>query len=362
MRILFYISTIKAGGAARVMTNLANQLADDPIEKNEIYLLTNFSGENEYELSNKVIRYTIDLYETDENRIKKNIRRCRIIRRWVKQIIPDIVVSFMSENDARNYFATRGLCVHTVMSVRNDPAILFRGILKNKLFKYIYSHADGVVFQTEDARKWFGSSFRTYNRIIMNQTAKKFYEEERNSYPQGIVTLGSFLPKKNHMLLIRAFSKVADEVSDDLWIYGNGKLKEDYISLIIELNLQQRVHLCDFSKEPHKILANAKLFVLSSDHEGMPNVLLEALACGVPTISTDCPCGGPRMIIKNRENGILVPISDVDALAEAMREVLLDENLQKSMSLNARKDAAQFKPDIVYHEWLDFLKKLLEEN
>lgn len=360
MKLLFYISTIRAGGAARVMTNLANQLAEDNSMINEIYLLTNFADETEYALSDKVIRYTIDVDETHENRIKKNIRRCRQIRKYVKDITPDAVVSFMSENDMRNYFATRGLKTRTVMSVRNDPAVLFRGGLRKILFRYIYNHADGVVFQTDEARKWFGSSFKPYRRIIINQTAKKFYEVERSDIPCGIVALGSFLPKKNHILLIRAFSKIADEISDDLWVYGEGKLREEYVKLIEELKLSDRIHLCEFSNNPEEVLSRAKLFVLSSNHEGMPNVLLEALACGVPSISTDCPCGGPKMIIDNEKNGMLVPVADVDALAQAMKKVLLDEKLQRTLSQNARKSALKYAPDVIYGEWKDFLIKVTE--
>ena len=359
MRLLFYISTIRAGGAARVMTNLANKLADDEKEKNEIFFLTNFLDSTEYVLSNKIIRQTIDEKETHDNIITKNLRRCCKIRKYVKIISPDIVVSFMSENDARNYVATRGLGVRTVMSVRNDPTILFKGNIKSALFKFVYNHADGVVFQTEDARNWFGLDFRPSNKIIINQTARKFYEIDRSDCPQGIVTLGSYMPKKNHKLLISAFSKIADVVSDDLWIYGDGELKAEYKRLIDTFNLEKRIHLCEFTKEPEQILSRTKLFVLSSDHEGMPNVLLEALACGVPTISTDCPCGGPRMIIENGENGMLVPIGDVDAMSNAMKKVLLDEKLQRSMGKKARESALKFSPDVIYREWNSFLKNVI---
>lgn len=359
MKLLFYISTIRSGGAARVMTNLANQFAEDG---NDIYFLTNFADSMEYVLSKKVTRETIDETELNDNIIKKNARRCYRLRNYIKKIKPDVVISFMPENDARNYISTRGLKVRTVMSVRNDPKILFKGSIKKRLFRYIYNHADAVVFQTEDARNWFGDNFKPYNRIIMNQTAKKFYEVERSNCPQGIVTLGSFLPKKNHKLLIKAFSKIVDIVSDDLWIYGNGELEDEYIRLVMELNIQNRVHICNYSETPQLILAKAKLFVLSSNYEGMPNVLLEALACGVPTISTDCPCGGPRMVLENKKNGILVPINDANKLADAMKKILLDEQLQLSLSINARKKAELFAPETVYRIWYEFVNEIVERN
>ena len=360
MRILFYISTIKGGGAARVMTNLANCFANDSDLKAEVFLLTNFTADVEYTLSENVNRSYIEEKETSENRIKKNIRRCLALRRAIKKMNPDIVVSFMQENDVRNLVANIGLKnVKSVMSVRNDPQVLFSGWLRNRIFRFVYNHADGVVFQTEEARKWFGENFRPKSKVIINQTAEKFYNVKRFDSVKGIVTFGSYLPKKNHSLLIRAYAKIANDIKDDLYIYGNGTLEQDYKRLIDELKLTKRVHLCGVTDHPETILASSKLFVLSSDHEGMPNVLLEALASGIPCISTDCPCGGPKAVIDNMENGILVPTNDVDALADAMRLVLLNEDLQNKLGLQAKERALRFKPDVVYDEWKDFFNEIM---
>ena len=206
--------------------------------------------------------------------------------------------------------------------------------------------------------RWFGNGFRPLSKVIINQTAEKFYETERDAKPQGIVTLGSYLPKKNHKLLIQAYSKIADSIKDDLYIYGTGNLENEYIKLIDALDVRNRVHLCEVSNQPEKILAKARVFVLSSDHEGMPNALLEALAVGIPCISTDCPCGGPSAVIRTMENGILVPVNDVDSLAEAMRIVLSDDDLQIRLGTTARKRALSFKPDVIYNEWKNFFLEL----
>lgn len=360
MKLLFYISTIKAGGAARVMTNLASMLAEDSQMSNEIYLLTNFRNNIEYQLSDRVIRYSIDSEEKQENRVIKNIRRCLKLRKLIKEICPEIVISFMTENDMRSYLATRRLHVKTVMSVRNDPNVLFKKKSMKIVFRYIYNCADGVVFQTEDAKNWFGYRFRPYNKIIMNQTANKFYKVMRSRNPYGIVTLGSFLPKKNHMLLIRAFSFIADAITDDLWIYGEGMMKEKYDKLIQQLGLERRVHIQDFTDKPEEILSRAKIFVLSSDYEGMPNVLLEALASGVACISTDCPCGGPRMVINDGENGILTPVGDAEALADAMKELIFNKEKRDMMEEKGRESAERFAPNKIYNEWKDFFTDVME--
>ena len=109
------------------------------------------------------------------------------------------------------------------------------------------------------------------------------------------------------------------------------------------------------------MLSSSKCFVLSSDYEGMPNALLEALAVGVPSISTDCPCGGPRCIIENGVNGYLTPVGDAGALSRAMDSLLSDEELCKSFSAKAREMSGAYRTEAVFSQWREFVEKIISK-
>jgi glycosyltransferase involved in cell wall biosynthesis len=108
-----------------------------------------------------------------------------------------------------------------------------------------------------------------------------------------------------------------------------------------------------------EVLAGAKLFVLSSDYEGMPNALMEALAMGVPSIATDCPCGGPRMLIRDKKNGFLFPVGDRRALAGLLAELLSDEETRERVGEAARVRAKEFHTQKVFSIWEDYVTKIV---
>ena len=217
---------------------------------------------------------------------------------------------------------------------------------------------DGIVFQTPEAQAWFPKSIQNKSTIIANLVAEKFYQVKRSQRPQHIVSCGRLHRQKNHTLLIRAFAKLADKYpQENLLIYGKGDLESSLNQLIEQLGLQKRVFLMGQSTDVAKVLSQAKLFVLSSDYEGMPNALMEALVAGVPSISTDCPCGGPRELIQHGKNGLLVPCNDENALVRAMDQLLSNPQLAAKMGENARHGAQQFKPEIIVKQWEEFLQK-----
>ena len=178
-----------------------------------------------------------------------------------------------------------------------------------------------------------------------------------------MVTLGRLCVQKNHKLLVDAFKKIADKHSDvNLLIYGIGTsedVTESCRSYIEYYGLNDRVHLMGQTMRSQDVLASARCFVLSSDYEGMPNALLEALVVGVPSISTDCPCGGPRTLIENGKNGLLVPVNDVDRLAEAMDKVLSDRDFAEELGRSAKESALKYRREIVFNEWKTFVEDVI---
>ena len=240
MKLLFYISTIRGGGAARVMTNLANQFV---LDGNKVYFVTNFPTEEEYFLENEIIRYSLEAAESKQNPLVKNYKRILALRGIIKINMPDIVISFMHDNDVRAYAATRGLQTKLLLSVRNDPNKLYKAKLKEKIGRYVYGHADAVVFQTEDAKAWFGM-IKGKAKIIYNQVAPVFYQVTRNEKEcKDIVTTGKFMLQKNHRMLMQAFCMIAEEIDANLIIYGDGKLRGDYEKFIVQNNMKDRIFI-----------------------------------------------------------------------------------------------------------------------
>ena len=195
----------------------------------------------------------------------------------------------------------------------------------------------------------------------MNQVAEKFFSVKKEKEDYYVAT-GRLNQQKNYPMMIRAFARFVKDYPDEkLYIYGNGDLREELNELIKNLNVERNILLKGPSNDIPDVLKNAKGFLLSSNYEGIPNGLLEAMAVGVPCISTDCPCGGPKMIINHNENGLLIPVGDEDKLYEALC-CLENEDLRKKISTNAKKSAESFKPDVIYENWEKYLKEVVGEK
>jgi len=175
-----------------------------------------------------------------------------------------------------------------------------------------------------------------------------------------IVNVGKLSSQKNQTFLVQAFAKIADKFLEyQLHIYGEGDKRSELEALSQELDLQDRVILKGNVSGLAKQIEDAALFVLSSDYEGMPNALMEAMAMGIPSISTDCPCGGPDFLIQNGENGVLVPVGDVECLANTMEKLLQDREMADMLGCNAVKIADVLHPDVVHENWKHYIEQFL---
>jgi len=170
-----------------------------------------------------------------------------------------------------------------------------------------------------------------------------------------LISAGRLVKQKNFACLLHAFRLVADQNPGvRLTILGKGELEEELLKLIKRLNLEKRVRICH-SANPFKYMKKADIFVLSSLWEGYPNVLLEAFACGTPLISADCP-SGPREIIENDKDGILVTPNNPEALARAIKRLLDDENMRTSFGLaGSDKVSEKHGLQVIVPQYTDFL-------
>lgn len=356
-KIICYIDIMAStGGAQRVMKNLVTYLIDKGYS---VVLVNDFDigNENSFDIPDKVKRVYLRK-DNKGNPISKNIERIVKLRQLVKKEKPDILLSFLGAPNIRSVLATVGLDVKKIISVRNDPKYEYgksqiSKIAVNLLFRYV----DGCVFQTEDAKSYFNKKLQCKSRVILNPVDEIFFRTKRSESCNGIVTVGRLEAQKNHKLLLQAYSNLLkrDKDIEDLYIYGDGSLKGELEEFIYKNRLKNKVHLLGKVSNVAEILSKSKLFILSSDFEGLPNALMEAMASGTPVVSTDCPCGGPKMLIKGRNTGILVRCDDVKALEEAINGVIYDKEKLKQMSVAVREAAKSFESSKIFKEWEEYL-------
>ena len=359
-KIVFFINTIQGGGAERVIVQLANAFANDIFD---VVMVTSFAVNGEFQLDSKIKRIILEESGEEKSIIKRNVGRILKLRRICKREKADVIVSFMAESNVRAVISTFGLSTKSIISVRNDPNRDYEGILGKLVGKYLLPFSDGCVFQTSDARAWFPKRLQNKSKIIFNAVKADFFSEEYcPSNNSLVVSVGRLEPQKNHKLLIDAI-KIAKDCIPTIKciIYGEGKQREELEKYISELDLKQHIELPGEVKNVNKVLKRADVFVLSSEYEGMPNALLEALAIGVPSISTDCPCGGPKMLAEDFNACTVVPLNDAVALSNEIVYLLENEKIREDIHRKTKAAANIFKPVAVYEEWKEYLTEVWED-
>ena len=350
MKCLLHISVISGGGAERVLCQLSNHL----VKSSEVILLISRKTKFEYELDSKIKK----VYLEDELKRVSFVNQIRFIRLMIQKESPDVCISFLPEPNFRLLLAKIGLKVKTLISVRNDPEKEYSSFIYKRLAYFLYPMADGIVFQTEGARKWFPDRIQRKSQIIMNQVSSTFFLT-RHIEEQYFVATGRLSAQKNYYLMIDAFSKIIQKYPDEqLRIYGDGELKDELQAYIDNLNADNNIMLMGRTDDIAGVLSHAKGFLLSSDFEGMPNGLLEALAVGIPCVSTDCPCGGPDTVIENDVNGILTPVNDVNEFHKAILEIVENTTSRLEMGRKAKIKAKDFSPEKVFEDWMTYIDKL----
>lgn len=357
MNIVFYLGSMNNGGAERVVANLCNRLCND----NNIMILTSVRKSTVYHLDKKIVVKSLDHSEKISlNIIKKNIERLRRLIFEVQNFNADILISFLSEPCFRSILVKRKIGIPVIICQRNDPREEYKNFVYRILMKRLYPKAEGAVFQTEEQKRFFPMKLQQKAIVIANPVADEYICDDY-TYPLNhkIIAVGRLDTQKNFQLLIRAFKKFSKEHLDyTLQIYGEGPERETLEKLIIRYGLEDKVFLCGRVKDIKNKLLEAEFFVLSSDYEGMPNALIEAMTLGIPVISTNCPCGGPAELISNENMGILVQVRDEKALAMAMSRYARNHDLAEKYGRNAKNILQKVSPDSVTKRWILYINEV----
>lgn len=361
-RIVFHLNCLERGGAERVVSNLAGQFVSNGYE---VYIATEWQGEDEYEIDSRIKRVHVGLTKEQEkhNRARKFVDRIMNLRKFVRQIDPDIVIAFARKANYRALTSTIGIKVPVVISVRINPIGWYDKLSDKIQIPLLFPRAAGCVFQTPDQRDFFPEYLQKKSRIILNPISDKFIG---NPLPKKrekkVVHSGRLVDFKNQMMLLRAFQKV-HEIHPDyvLEVYGPDSFdgtKEKLETYIKENHAEDYIKLMGGSDQLEKDMINGTVAAFSSDYEGMPNAMLEAMALGLPVVATDCPPGGPRMVIHSGENGILVPVNDEQAMADAIVKLIENPELAKQYGNEAAKIGLQAGSELIFQQWKDYLEEI----
>lgn len=369
-RVTLVIYALGRGGAERIITELANHWAE---KEHEVRLVT-FAPDTEspYALNPKVRRECLQFGGTSPtvlHAVFRNFSALSRLRRTFRTQRPDVVLSFMTRANVLTLLAGWRLKCRKIISERIDPRFAHVSPIWRLARRMSYGLASRIVVQTDAVRAWgAGVSAAWRCAVIPNPLSRSFNDEPLSASDlrrtSGLPTtvriligMGRLESQKGFDLLIRAFSDC--HVHHPQWhlvIVGEGQERGRLLEFARDCGVGAQVHFPGLSQSPRQWLQQADLFVLSSRYEGFPNVLLEAMACGLPVVSFACP-SGPDEIIRDGEDGVLVKNGDIRELGRTLDTLMGDNARRAELGDNARRNVQRYSPAAVLPLW----DKLLEE-
>lgn len=345
--------SLSNNGAERVFAELSNEWAREGHYVTVIQFERNAFGSESFELDSKVNEITLD-HKCIANKLKRYFLYLRDIRKYLKDHQNAVVISFSFTTQVIVAIASIFLKNRIIFSERNDPNSCPYSKITRKLRDLSFYKADRIVFQTEDAKAYFPRSIQRRGTIIVNPINPLLPEVYKGDRRKTIITASRLRPQKNLSMLIEAFSIFHTSFPDyEVEIYGIGEELELLEQVAFDKGVADRVHFMGFSSEVNEKMRDAAMYVCSSDYEGISNSMLEALGMGIPTISTDCPIGGARQVIKDHENGILVPVRDTKALYRAMVEIAGNKGLSLKLTRNSCLVREEYNVERIAMQWVD---------
>ena len=349
------------GGAERVVSNLANSL----IDSYEVTIILLFKNKPFYNLDNRIqLLYCSDEYVINKTRIKSILIQLQLIYKiysHIKKNDVKLAIGFMTTTNIFSVIASKMANIPCIVSERIHPdySSLTRFWIRIRLFIYPFSYK--VIVQTEAIKDYYLSFLEEDKlQIIKNPLSDSLIakSDPKINRKPIILSVGRLSHQKNHQMLIEAFSEM-DLKNWQLHIIGEGRKRNDYEKLISNHGLEQRVKLIGNVTNIADYYNASSIFAFTSNFEGFPNALTEAMAFGMACISTDCP-SGPSELIKDNENGYLIPVGDKVKLKERLHSLITDETIREKFGAEAIKSTATYLTKNVTSEWENLFNTVLK--
>lgn len=353
-KYLFVINNLKANGAERVMSLIVNKVCRGGGDVTLLFLKEKLI---EYPIDERVKVVTIGDYENGKT--GSPLRSLVTLRKILKKINPDIVLSFLTTCNIYACLSAFGLGIPVIVSERNTPNLDCTSRKRRKIRDFAYKLAKGFIFQTEEAKKVFSEKIQKRSIVIPNPVKDELPLSDMKFDSRKIVAAGRLVKQKNYRMMLDAFALfLSSHEGYSLHIFGDGEEKEELISYTKTLNISKEVIFHGAVKNVHDQIKDASMFLLSSDFEGISNSLLEALAMGLPVVSTDCPCGGSKMLIGDNERGLLSPVGNAEAFAENMKLLAESRELQNRVSKAAVTVRTIFSEKEIISKYVEYMDKV----
>lgn len=366
MHLTLVIPSLEGGGAARVLVNMANNWA----QKGHSVSLCSFedgSAPPFYPVDARVRIKYVWRYKISANRlesIKNAVTRFNFLRKLLLEDKPDVIISFIHTANIRTLFSTMGSGVPVIVSERSSPAHDVQQPIWEWGRRLSYPLAATIVVQTLKAKEFFTGKLHDKTIVIPNPVLPPADTEgECPQLPRPtIVAVGRLDEEKNYPLMIDAFSQASESHPDwSLCIAGDGPLKQQLQSQIDRQGLKDRILLLGRVRDIGTFLNQAEAYVISSTFEGFPNSLCEAMAAGLPCISTNCPTGPPS-IIRHNVNGLLTANRSVDEMSHAMDSIMGNSALRERLSKEAINILDELNEKLIMKVWEQAIQRVLPEE
>lgn len=338
------------GGAEKSIINLANWLSKQGYD----VTLASVEGEEKaFFVENSVKLKSYSIRKT--NKILTHFQMFMNTQRAIKDSSPDVVICFwihpMFYMILNPFFRN----ITKIYSERNDPQLEY-GCVAKILRNIVVNSVEGIVFQTHNAQNYFSRKVINKSVVIHNPVYIKKEEYPLGKMDNRIVSVGRLNLQKNHALLIDAFNELHKDFPElTLEIYGEGPLKNELQNRVNYYDLSKSVKLMGAHRNVLNRIYGARMFILPSKYEGMPNALMEAMCLGIPVLSSDCPCGGPKELITNGQNGYLFILNDKTDMVNKMKEVLKKDNID--LLRKAEQEICDtHSEDLIFKRWVTYIE------
>lgn len=361
-RVIFVFRTLGIGGAQKIEAFVANALIKAGYD---VVALNMASAPCTVDLDKRIriVDVLYDSVESQSNQVIRGINKLQYLRKLRKAILeqkPNIVCVFLSDVVRITVLALKGTRIPIIGSERGDPNAFSK---KQFLaYKKAYSHCSHVVFQLENVMNMYDLPASVKQKVIPNPCIPRDGKDKcvgTGEKKQIIFSAGRLAEQKRFDVLIDAFELVHQNHPEYcLHIYGNGPLKTELQTKIDNCEARDNISLMGDVQDVFSEASNAEFFVLSSDFEGVPNVILEAMHAGIPCIATDCSPGGARFLLGDGEYGLIVPKGDKDKLAEAMETYIENVSLRDMYAIKSKMVIANYEPQRIEKMWQELFREV----
>lgn len=319
-----------------------------------------YVNEKKQKINSDIVVHTIG---RSPEGIRRHLFRLRKLYHIAKAFNTDVIIAF---TEFPNFYANvigRLLHIPAIMSERGDPARTGVGVgIKGKITLKVINGSAGGVFQTEGAKSAYGKGLQNRsvvipNPIFINGEIPVAKQCQRNKTVVSVGRLDNH--QKRYDVMLKAFALFSEKHPEYvLKLYGSGPDEDTIRAWVRDMNLTDKVRFMGVSKQPMQDIADDGMFLITSDYEGISNALLEAMAVGLPCVSTDHSPGGARLLITDHENGLLAPIGDSEALAKAMCEFVDNSALAEKCGEKAKNVLERFAPARIIDMWEAYVLKI----